>query len=250
MLFRSEKENKVKLCTYFANARFPDGVAGNIARCVDITGGKVSGLKTHDCHILLQRVLPAGLKGAASTKQMYEAIAELGRFFRELCCTTLKVDVLERMKVEIVLILCKLELIFPPAFFDVMVHLAIHLPEEALLRGPVQYGWMYPIERRMGYLKATVRQKGQPEGSIAEGYIVDECLTFCSRFFSDDTETRFNKPYRNQDKARKVSPGEFEFFSDGAKPLGKQKLVHFDNEFDQMVWYVLDNCDEARVYIE
>ena len=60
---------------------------------------------------------------------------------------TLKVDVLERMKVEIVLILYKLELIFPPAFFDVMVHLAIHLPEEALLRGPVQYGWMYPIER-------------------------------------------------------------------------------------------------------
>ena len=90
-----EKENKVKLCTYFANATFLDGVAGNIARCVDITGGKVSGLKTHDCHILLQRVLPAGLKGVASTKQMYEAIAELGRFFRELCCTTLKVDVLE-----------------------------------------------------------------------------------------------------------------------------------------------------------
>ena len=79
---------------------------------------------------------------------------------------------------------------------------------------------------------------------------MDECLTFCSRFFSDDTETRFNKPYRNQDKAQKVSPGEFEFFSDGAKPLGKQKLVHFDDEFDQMLWYVLDNCDEARVYIE
>jgi hypothetical protein len=28
-----------------------------------------------------------------------------------------------------------------------MVHLAVHLPDEALLRGPVQYGWMYPIER-------------------------------------------------------------------------------------------------------
>jgi hypothetical protein len=30
-----------------------------------------------------------------------------------------------------------------------MVHLAIHLPKEAMLRGPVQYGWMYPIERRL-----------------------------------------------------------------------------------------------------
>ena len=68
--------------------------------------------------------------------------------------------------------------------------------------------------------------------------------------FSDDTETRFNKPYRSQDNARKVGPSKFDFFSDGAKPLGKHKLMHFDNEFDQMVWYVLDNCDEAAVYIE
>lgn len=45
------------------------------------------------------------------------------------------------------LILCKLEKIFPPAFFDVMVHLAVHLPREAMLAGPVQYRWMYPIER-------------------------------------------------------------------------------------------------------
>jgi hypothetical protein len=47
-------------------------------------------------------------------------------------------------------ILCKLEKIFPSSFFDVMVHLCVHLPDEALLRGPVQYGWMYPIERRLG----------------------------------------------------------------------------------------------------
>ena len=148
---------------------------------MNIDGCKVTGMKTHDFHILLQRVLPAGLKGIAS-KEMYVAIAELGRFFRELCAKTLKVDVLNRLKVEIVVILCKLEKLFPPAFFDVMVHLAIHLPEEALLRGPVHYGWMYPVERRLGYLKSTVRNKARPEGSIAEGYIVDECLIFCSRF--------------------------------------------------------------------
>jgi hypothetical protein len=41
------------------------------------------------------------------------------------------------MKTEIPVILCKFEKIFPPAFFDVMVHLAVHLPDEAMLRGPV-----------------------------------------------------------------------------------------------------------------
>jgi hypothetical protein len=57
---------------------------------------------------------------------MYEAIAELGRFFRDVCAKTLRKDVLRRMEVEIVIILCKLEVIFP---------FAVHLPREALLRG-------------------------------------------------------------------------------------------------------------------
>ena len=44
-------------------------------------------------------------------------------------------------------IICKLERIFPPSFFDSMEHLAIHLPYEAQVGGPVQYRWMYPFER-------------------------------------------------------------------------------------------------------
>ena len=38
-------------------------------------------------------------------------------------------------------------MIFLPAFFDIMVHLVVHLSREAELAGPVHYHWMYPIER-------------------------------------------------------------------------------------------------------
>jgi deoxycytidylate deaminase len=51
-------------------------------------------MKTHDCHNLLQHILAAGLKGIA-LKEMYNAIADLGRSYRELCARTLKVKVLE-----------------------------------------------------------------------------------------------------------------------------------------------------------
>ena len=88
---------------------------------------------------------------------IYKAIAELGRFFRELCSKNLKLSVLNKLEKDIPVILTKLENIFPPAFFDVMVHLAVHLPYEAKLRGPVQYGWMYPIERLLCTLKRFVR---------------------------------------------------------------------------------------------
>ncbi|CAN1160625.1 hypothetical protein LINPERPRIM_LOCUS37686, partial [Linum perenne] len=90
-----------------------------------------------------------------------------GHFFHRLCCKSLHVDAFVKLKDDIVTILCKLELIFPPAFFDVMVHLAIHLPHEAILGGPVQYRWMYPIERYLSTLKGFVRNKAHPEGSIA-----------------------------------------------------------------------------------
>ena len=37
--------------------------------------------------------------------------------------------------------------IFPPSFFDIMMHLPMHLASEAKIAGLVQYRWMYPIER-------------------------------------------------------------------------------------------------------
>ena len=51
------------------------------------------------------------------------------------------------MENNIPVLLCKLEQIFQPSFFDSMEHLPVHLPYEARLGGPVQYHWMYPFER-------------------------------------------------------------------------------------------------------
>ena len=151
-------DQKKDFCEFLRQLKFPDGFASNVSRCLNGDGTKVQGLKTHDCHILLQRILPAAMRGLLDN-DIYEAIAELGKIFRDLCSRTLNKDVLAEMKKEIPVILVKLEKNFPPAFFDVMMHLAVHLPDEALLRGPVQYGWMYPIERRFYTLKRYVRNR-------------------------------------------------------------------------------------------
>jgi hypothetical protein len=55
------KEEKRKLCGFIRVVRFPDGYTTNLAKCVSTDGCKLQGLKTHHCHILLQRILPAGL---------------------------------------------------------------------------------------------------------------------------------------------------------------------------------------------
>ena len=111
-------------------------------------------------------------------KDIYEAIAELGNFFQQLCAITLKKDVLKRLKDEIPLILCKFERICSPRFFGICLHLTIDLPDDAWLRGPTQYGWMYPVERMLCTLKHFVRNRARPEGSIVEAYVAKECMTY------------------------------------------------------------------------
>ncbi|WMV58931.1 hypothetical protein MTR67_052316 [Solanum verrucosum] len=58
----------------------------------------------------------------------------------------LSVEKLEQLDKSIQMTLCKLERVFMPTFFDVMVHLAIHLANEAKLGGPVQFRWMYTLK--------------------------------------------------------------------------------------------------------
>ena len=78
---------------------------------------------------------------------VWKTLAKLSQFFKDLCSTVLREDKLLEMERNIPVILCELERIFPPGFFNVMEHLPIHLPKEALMGGPVQYRWMYPFER-------------------------------------------------------------------------------------------------------
>lgn len=59
--------------------------------------------------------------------KVLEDLSELTAYFKQLCSKTLKVDLLEQMEKDIAVTLCKLEQIFVPAFFDVIVHLCVHL---------------------------------------------------------------------------------------------------------------------------
>ena len=62
------------------------------------------------------------------------------------------------LEVDIVLILCKFERIFPLAFFDVMIHLAVYLQAKTKIVGPVSYNWMYPI-KKLAYIKTICTEQ-------------------------------------------------------------------------------------------
>lgn len=86
---------------------------------------------------------------------------ELCDLFKKLTATTLHVIYLSKMEEDIVVILRKMERIFPPAFFDVMIHLAVHLPHEAMLVGPVSSRRMYLFERYLHLRNLFEIKQGQ-----------------------------------------------------------------------------------------
>ncbi|CAN6557429.1 unnamed protein product [Malus baccata var. baccata] len=165
-----------------------------------------------------------------------------------LCSKKESEEGFKQLNSRIALTLCQLEKIFPHAFFDIMVHLPVHLADEASLARPVQYRWMYPIERYLQMLKRYVRNKGRPEGSIAEAYLVDECLSFCSMYLRD-VGSRRTRRGRNEDGiGRGVSGGLSIFYSKGCY-MGSGENVELDlNVLDQCHRYILNNCDEVNPF--
>nr|XP_009784891.1 PREDICTED: uncharacterized protein LOC104233225 isoform X2 [Nicotiana sylvestris] len=139
-------EEKLKVCNFLANLKVPDAFSSNISRCVNVQEKKIHGLKCHDHHVLLQDIFLVAIRGLLP-KEVCDPIIALGKFFKNIYSKCLTIEDLDILEAEIPVILTKLQLVFPPAFFDVMVHLPIHLPSEAKLGGPAQYRNMYPIER-------------------------------------------------------------------------------------------------------
>ena len=139
-------DEKTHLLSVLKHIRVPDGYASNISRCVNLRECKLFNLKSHDCHILMQDLLPITLR-AAKDSDVIDLVCALSAFFKELCSKELSVEKLDDIGAIVVITLCKMEKMFPLNFFTVMVHLIVHLTEEAKLGGPVFYKWMYPIEK-------------------------------------------------------------------------------------------------------
>jgi hypothetical protein len=94
----------------------------------------------------MQTLIPLAFRDLLP-KRIWDALTEISHFFRDICSSKLNGDHIERLEMNIVETICKLEMIFPPLFFDSMEHLPVHLPYEVKVGGPVQYIWMYPFEK-------------------------------------------------------------------------------------------------------
>jgi len=142
---------------------------------------KLVGLKSHDCHMLMQQLLVVAIRDILPNKVRL-AITRLCFFFNAICSKVLDLVMFDDLENKVSIILCQLEMYFPPAFFDIMVHLIVHLVREIKCCGPAYLWWMYPVERYMKILKGYTKNLHHPEASIVERYIAKEAIEFCSEY--------------------------------------------------------------------
>ncbi|KAL0553560.1 hypothetical protein IC582_007458 [Cucumis melo] len=205
-----------------------------------MTDLKLNSLKSRNCHVLIQQLFPIAIRSVLSKHVRY-AITRLCIFFNFVCNKVLDAQQLDKLEEDIVVTLCIFEKYFPPLFFTIMIHLTVHIVREVKLCDPIFLRWMYSFERFMKNIKNSMRNRYRPEGCIAESYLIEEAIEFCSDFLSrvDPTGLGTCKSQDHLDTSnidRSLSMGV------SFKP--EQELPH------QAHQYVLENRIDVQPYME
>ena len=130
---------KRSFCQCLRNVKVPQGYSSNIKSLVSVNELKLVGLKSHDCHVLMQQLLPVSIRGILPDK-VWVAITHLCFVFNAICSKVIDPRRLDELENEAAIVLCQMEMHFPPSFFDIMVHLIVHLVREIRLCGPCEIG--------------------------------------------------------------------------------------------------------------
>jgi hypothetical protein len=94
------------------NLKFPNGYAVGFRKAVNLEPGKLSGVKSHDYHIFIERLLPIIFRGYLDDN-VCKALAELSHFYKQLCAKEIKKETMEKLEEDISVLIYKLKKIFP-----------------------------------------------------------------------------------------------------------------------------------------
>ena len=204
-------------------------------------------MKSHDFHIWIKRLLPAMVRGYVPD-HIWQVLAELSYFFRQLCAKELDRSVVRDLEKAAPVLVCKLEKIFPPGFFLLMQHLIVHLPYEARMGGAVQARWCYPIERCLKTVRTKCRNKAKIEASIAEASILEEVTNFTQLYYMENLPSVHNPlPRYNVDE----NESNLSLFQGQLGRSSGSTNKRLENEEWRMIMlYVFHNLPEVKSFIE
>ncbi|KAK4406531.1 hypothetical protein Sango_0659600 [Sesamum angolense] len=154
-------------------------------------------------------------------EHVWTALTEVSLLFQSICSTTLDVHKLQDLENSVAIVMCNLEKIFPPTFFDSMEHLIVHLP-----------------------LKKKVKNKAHVETSILETYIVEEIDLFPSQYFEPDVQSKRSMPQRNDERTSSDDGIQVYIFNYPDRASGATKKRWLSGTEQHIIkTYIFTNCE-------
>jgi len=129
-------------------------------------------------------------------------------------------------------------MVFPPLFFNIVIHLLVHVAKEINILGTIFLHDMVPLERYMAVLKKYVHNRSRPEGCIPKDYGTEEVIEFCVDFIDD--LSLIGVPMLCHDGRLK-----------GKGTLGKKSNIHISgSEIRKANFIVLQNSSLVAPYMD
>jgi hypothetical protein len=88
--------------------KFSDRYTSNIKQVVNVNTCKLNGLKSHDYHIIIERLMPVMFHGYFNA-DLWKIFTKLSYFYRQICTKQVSKVMMQKLEKEIVVLLCKME---------------------------------------------------------------------------------------------------------------------------------------------
>lgn len=100
--------------------------------------------------------------------------------------------------------------------------------------------------RQLGHYKGYVKNRSNPEGSIAETYIKHECVTFCNLYLKDSVEPPPSKSSNTLDRFNlSVVTDVVRAFG----PVRQSSSILSREDLVEAHWVVLRDCTEVEQFL-
>ena len=148
-----KKEEKRALISFFNELKVPTDYYANPKRLVNMRELKFNygPMKAHDCHVIMTQLLPVALCGILPPK-VRAPIIKLCSFFNAISKKVIDVSTLDQLQRDIAKTLVRLEMYFSPTYFDISMHMLVHLVDQIRALGPVDAGPTGYTARKRGDL--------------------------------------------------------------------------------------------------
>jgi hypothetical protein len=102
---------------------------------------KLGLMKSHDYHMLMQQLLFLCLQ-ELMVVNTHMVIMRLNHVFKHVCVKVWNLTDIVSLSKDVAITLCLLEKDFPPTFFEITIHLVLHVVDELDICGPITNGYI------------------------------------------------------------------------------------------------------------